>query len=198
MNGYNNKPPISNNLVKKRMQSIMLNAGYDNTAASVLVNLFDYMMKNSFLGGCHVLSSVLYVALCELGLKPKLYIGECIKQGKLPFDHSWISLGGEIIDLAVYMPLDGKINEMSGPVVLGTDVVTMKKTELSYGANTGLPMSAETEMVMNTSFSAYMSGYPRERNGAWTVVKNILSLGGSSDVQELAKKYDDTQRIFVR
>ena len=42
---------------------------------------------------------------CEIGLSPKLYIGEENISNKY-FDHSWIGLDNKVIDLAVALPLD--------------------------------------------------------------------------------------------
>lgn len=196
---YRNKPPVSDNLLKKRIQSIISNHNdCDKSVADTICNLYDYMRKRKFIGGCHALSSALYVALSELGQEPVLYVGECQLPRDKPFDHSWICIDDQIIDLAVYMPLTTPINSISGPVIFDIDIVTMKHTTVNYGINTGLPMGEETKMVIETSFPKYMSAYPREYGGLWTVVKQILLPHKIVTLDYLVEKYKNVKRIFVR
>ena len=196
---YLNKTPIGDNLVKKRIKGIVSTyPDCNGNVADTICNLYDYMRKINFIGGCHALSSVLYVALSELGQKPVLYVGECQLPGDQPFDHSWICIDGKIIDLAIYMPLTGHINSVSGPVVFDIDTVTMKHTAVNYGINTGLPLGHDTKIVIETSFSQYMSGYPRERGGLWTVVQKILPPDKVISRELLVEKYKNVDRNFVR
>lgn len=196
---YRNKPPVSDNLLKKRIQSIVSNHNdCDRNVADVICNLYDYMRKRKFIGGCHALSSALYVALSELGQEPILYVGECQLPGQKPFDHSWICMDGQIIDLAVYMPLTMPINSISGPVIFDIDIVTMKHTTVNYGINTGLPMGEEAKMVIETLFPKYMSAFPRENGGLWTVVKQILLPNKIVSHEYLVEKYKNVKRNFVR
>lgn len=196
---YRDKPPMSDNLLKKRIQSIVSNHNdCDKEIADAICNLYDYMRKRKLIGGCHALSSALYVALSELGQEPVLYVGECQLPGQKPFDHSWICIDDQIIDLAVYMPLTMSINSISGPVIFDIDIVTMKRTTVNYGINTGLPMEAESMMVIDTSFHQYMSAYPMEDGGLWTVVKQILLPNKIVSCEYLLEKYKDVERVFVR
>ena len=62
------------------------------------------------MGACHVSTSVLYVVFSELGYDVKLFVGEIQKLGEKPFDHSWITLDGKIIDIAVIIALIECVN----------------------------------------------------------------------------------------
>ena len=62
--------------------------GLDSDVTDVLCNLVDYIEYCDFQGACHSTSSVLYVALRELGYSPRLCIGECRYGDGKPFDHS--------------------------------------------------------------------------------------------------------------
>ena len=172
--------------------------GYNVEVASAITALYDYMIKHSLFGGCHALSSVLFVALCELGLNPELNVGECQLHSEQPFDHSWICLDGQIIDISIYMPLTQKTNSISGPVILDIDVITHQKTNLQYGINTGLPMSSETQRVIDTPFCDYMNAFPMEYGGLWTVLKSILPSEYCNDIIGIKEKYKNTTRNFVR
>ena len=63
------------------------------------------MKIKDYRGFCHASASILCVCLTEIGLSPKLYIGEENISNKY-FDHSWIGLDNKVIDLAVALPLD--------------------------------------------------------------------------------------------
>ena len=191
-------PNISNNRIKDNMKKIIHESGHSVDVENIIIPLYDYMMSLKFFGGCHALSSVLYVALCELELHPELYIGECQLKGETPFDHSWISLEGKIIDLAIYMPLNQKINSISGPIIFDVDAITSNKTKLEYGINTGLPMNDETQIVINTDFCDYMSGFPVEFGGLWSVLKKIMPQSYDFNLLALKKKYKGTTRQVVR
>ena len=56
---YKDKPPISDNLVKKRINSVITQNGYDINIATIIAELYTYMRKKSLRGGCHALSSVI-------------------------------------------------------------------------------------------------------------------------------------------
>ena len=201
------KPPISDNLVIKRIRSVTQNNNYPESVSYVLSNLFLYMRKKDLVGACHALSSTLYVCLSEIGLKPQLLIGECQKPGDKPFDHSWIVLDNKILDLAIYMPLtmlQGSSDFQNtclmdtGPVIFNIDIQAMKRTSVSYGINTGLPMQDETLFPLNAPFCEYMSRFPMEYGGLWTVVQNVLPSDVKFDREKAIARYSDVERIFVR
>lgn len=196
---FKDKPPVTDSLLKKRISRILSEHGnYSESVAAVISNLYDYMRAKKLHGGCHALSSALFVALSELNLKPSLYIGECGVAGNLPFDHSWITVDNKVVDLAIYIPLTKPINSVSGPVVLGIDAVTMKPTTVTYGLNTELPLDEETNYIIRTSFSKYMSSFPMERGGLWAVVQKVMPREYQTSTESLIKKYADVQRICVR
>ena len=172
INSQNNS--ISNNLIRRRIQTISQENGLSKEVQTVLVNLFDYMMNKQMYGCCHAFSQVLYVALCELGEKPQLYVGECYNFKEKPFDHSWIVLNSKVIDIAIYMPLTQKCNSITGVVIMDIDTATQMKHNTQYGYKTGLGLEDTTKEVLKTPFVEYMNKCPFEHNGLWTVVRRIL------------------------
>lgn len=82
------------------IRAAVQNAGYKEDIVNVLCNLNEYMKRKQWWDACHASCSALYVALSELGYSPKLCIGEMLGQG-LYFDHSWIELDGQILDIAI-------------------------------------------------------------------------------------------------
>jgi hypothetical protein len=192
------KPNISKNRIIENIKEVVNANGYCVEIGDIIVSLYTYMVSHNLFGGCHALSSVLYVALREMGFNPILLIGECQLQGQKPFDHSWLSMDNKIIDLAIFMPLTQIVNSVSGPVVFDEDVITLRKTNLQYGINTHLPLSADTNNVINLPFCDYMDYFPNETEGLWTVLKNIMPPSYVFNLYDLKEKYKTTTRQFVR
>ena len=193
-----NKAPISNNIMHRNIRRLMDNNQMPETCTNAVLRLYDFMITKNYFGGCHALSSALYVALCKLGFSPELCVGECQVPGMLPFDHSWVNLDGRIIDLAVYYPLTQQINSISGPVILGVDAITNRTPHTQYGINTGLPMSQQTMVAINSTFIEYMDNFPFGKEGLWSIVIDALPNTHLATVSDLRIRYKDVQRNFIR
>lgn len=189
---------VSNKEIRSKISSIITSLGYKNAVENTIYNLFIYMIYNQLQGGCHALSSVLYVALCEIGLKPILCIGECEYPNQKPFDHSWIELDGKVIDLAIYLPLNQSVGSFGGPVICDIDILTSQNSPIKYGINTGLPLSEETRFILDCPFSDYMTSFPNEVNGLWTVLRKILPKYYSFHIAKLYEKYLNVERTLIR
>ena len=137
--------------------------------------------------------SALYVALSELGYSPKLCIGEMLGQG-LYFDHSWIELDGQILDIAISMTLLGGA-PVSEPIVFGKNIRSGKEPVIKYGVP-GRGIEGETLVVNSLPFIDYMDGFPDEKNGLWGVVQELL--GRKVDIPDLREKYKNVERVIVR
>lgn len=168
--------------------------GIRNSAfANAINSTLSYIHSLQWSGACHAVSSVLYVVFSELGYGTKLCIGECKAPNTKVFDHSWITIEGKIVDLAISKPLDPNMY-ISGPVVLDIDIETGENHRIHYGVSfVGLSMEAAN--VYKRSFVEYMDGYPDRLNGLWDVVNDILPK--PTDIGVLREKYRDTKRIFV-
>lgn len=195
---YNKFP--SDNEICNSIRNIAAGNGLSGDAADVICKVYRYMMDKKLTGGCHAISSVLYVALREAGEKPELYVGECKKEGMPPFDHSWVTVNGQILDLAIFMPLDAQMPKglFGGPIVAGIDVISKRIPCIVYGVNTGLEFDSATNIVIDMPFSEYMTSYPEERNGLWTVVEKVLPSSRNLDITAMKEKYKDVKRVVVR
>ena len=136
--------------------------------------------------------------LKEVGEKTELCIGECQKRGLPPFDHSWVTLNGKIVDLAIYLPLDMRKGECGGPVVLGVDVISKGKPSIDYGITTGLLFDRNTSTVIKVPFNEYMSEFPDEKDGLWTVIENAHPSSRNFDIAAMKEKYKAVKRVVVR
>lgn len=66
---------------------------------------------------------------------------------------------------------------------------------LDYGV-LGRGMDDQAKFVMTFPFNLYMDNFPFEKDGLWSVVREVL--GVSINIPLLREKYKDTKRIFVR
>ena len=178
---------------KSLIYAIVNDSGYDESLARVISNMNDYIKTKQLQGACHSSSSVLYVALSELGYRPSLLIGE-VSGDKLPFDHSWIELDGEIIDMAISYTLDNG-RAASEPIVLSKNIRFGIPPSLEYGV-TYLGLNGEALQVYRMQFVDYMDMYPYEKNGLWTVVQRVLE--NDIDIKALREKYKDTERTYIQ
>ncbi len=119
-------------------------------------------------------------------------------EGELPFDHSWIEIDEKIIDLAIFMPLNENMGKYGGFNICGTDVLTMAPHKVLYGINTGMSFSKETETAIKTPLSKYMSCFPAEKDGLWTVLNRIYPYENELNVDQLRLKYDFVFRDLIR
>lgn len=175
-----------------KFNKIISSHDYSDTVNDVICNMYRYMKQNSWIGACHSTCSVLFVALSELGYKPKICIGEVLHP-LFQFDHSWIELEGKIIDLAVSMPMKKGIS-IGGPIILDIDISTNNKYELLYGIN-GTGLDSEAISVQKARFIDYMEDYPYKKNGLWGVVEIIYPK--NIKIEAIKKNYIDVKREFI-
>lgn len=168
-------------------------SSYSPKLINAVCTLYRYMQQNHWTGACHASSSVLYVALSELGYRPILCIGEVY--GKhLYFDHSWIELDGKIIDLAISMTLFHHM-AVTGPVILDTDILTGKKTSVQYGVS-GRGIEEGCSVMMDTPFDLYMDINSCGGRKLWEIVSLVLEKEINTD--RLRMKYANVKRELVR
>lgn len=192
------KKNSSDNQIKRNIEKVIISNGYGDIIYNTIINMYEYMIQNRLEGACHAISSVLYVALNELGLNPKLCIGECAQKANRPFDHSWIMVDNKIIDLAIFMPLEESKGSVSGPIIFDKDIVKMADYGTNYGISSSVPFDSITKSVLETPFLDYMANFPNERNGLWTVLEKIMPEDFDITVSELIKKYSNTTRCLIR
>lgn len=179
---------VMNSVVEEMVKDAITCTGIEN-----IVDEHKYMKRKQWWGACHASCSALYVALSELGYSPKLCIGEMLGQG-LYFDHSWIELDGQILDIAISMTLLGGA-PVSEPIVFGKNIRSGKEPVIKYGVP-GRGIEGETLFVNSLPFVDYMDGFPDEKNGLWGVVQELL--GRKVDIPDLREKYKDVKRAIVR
>lgn len=169
-------------------------SGYPEIVSDALCNMVRYIKDNEWMGACHATASVLYVIFSEMNYDVSLCIGEVKKEGLPPFDHSWISIDGKIIDIAVIMTmLRGEA--ISEPIVFDKNVKTKQAYDFNYGINTGIGLDSDTKKVMSMSFVDYMDAFPDEANGLWGVLDKVSPI--KLDKENLRVKYKDTSREYI-
>ena len=178
---------------KVAIRNIVKEKGYSDNIADVLCNLMSYMKAQQWIGACHATTAVMFVVLSEFGYNPVSCIGEVKDDYMGYFDHSWIELDGQIIDLACSMTLlDGR--PANAPVILGIDSYTGGACDMEYGIYfRGL--DANATYITSVSFGEYMDAYPNLKNGLWDIVGIILDK--KIDISALRLKYGNTQWKYV-
>ena len=177
----------------ERIRSAVKDNGYNDDFGNILVNTYRYIERKQWWGACHATCAALYVGLSELGYSPALCIGEVLGQG-LYFDHSWITVDGLIIDLAISMTLLGG-RPASEMIVFGKDIKRRLPPVLDYGVP-GRGIDDQAKFVMCLPFIQYMDSFPDEKDGLWGIVREILD--SDIDIPALREKYKDTKRVLVR
>lgn len=188
---------MNKNDIFSQIREVVKEQGYKDELADVLCRMLRYMQRKNWIGACHSTCSVIYVALRELGYEPEICIGEV----KAPapyglFDHSWITLDGKIIDMAIDMTLLGDRLSASKPIVLDRNVETKGRPFMIYGVRDGMGLNAEATRVLNTPFNAYMDSFRDEIDGLWGVLKYVLDK--DINIDELKGKYVATERNYVK
>ena len=177
--------------VKKSIIKIVNENGLNCEVSEILYRMYEFIQENKWLGACHACTSIIYVALCEIGLNPELCIGE-VESNENYFDHSWIELNGKIIDIAICMTLQKEFM-VSQPIIMNINIEDNNETSIKYGILwTGL--DEEAEIVLNIPFTLYMDMYPNLTNGLWSIVEKILNK--RVNINLLRKKYSTAKRVY--
>lgn len=156
----------------------------------IIRGAFDFITEHDYQGGCHLISAIIHILLTEKGYNPVVRIGE-VQIEKVIFDHSWIELKGEVIDVAIMNTLqDGfKIP----PVILGKSVATGQKVKYQYGVSSHIDGTAQ--LVLSMSIGQYiMDG---ASHGSLKIMKLIAKNAGISlnNVEDTVNKYFSAYRI---
>lgn len=179
--------------VTERIKVSVKEHGYQEDLSRVFCNMYDYMEQKKWIGACHAISSVLFVALSEIGYQPTLCIGE-VYGNELYFDHSWIMVDGAIIDFAINKTLLNGA-PVSGIILFDQDIDTGLHYSLTYGV-LGRGIEGAAKIVSSTPFVVFMNSYPDNEKGLWGVVEQIL--GTKIDIPQMEQKYEHVQRKLIR
>ncbi len=98
-------------------------------------SMLDYVIDNNFTGACHSTSAAMYILLSELGLNPKLKIGEVYSYSdNVCFDHSWVEMDDEIFDIAIGYPQPPELGGqyVCGPIFNSTDLSTDQYADVCF------------------------------------------------------------------
>lgn len=177
----------------QNIENTLLDNQCSTSTIETIANLFRYMKEHQWVGACHATSSVLFVALSELGFEPVLCYGEVVCGNAFVFDHSWVEINNSVFDLACYMTLQNGL-PVSNPVLFGNDIVTRTPPTLKYGIS-GRGLDMEARLVASMPFCDYMDGFPEEKQGLWGVLAKIIA-DNNIDIDALRKKYANVERVY--
>lgn len=176
----------------KLLKQVVEENGYSKELTNILVNLYKFIQEKQWWGACHASTSVLYVALKEIGLNPIICIGEVQKSNFL-FDHSWIELDNKKIDLSISMTLaSGK--PVNAPIILDIDLETGEKNTIKYGVE-GNGLDNEALFITTCPFDIYMDMFPDNSKGLWGIVEEVLNI--KINIDKFKEKYKNVKRKII-
>lgn len=162
--------------------------------------LLRYMWECEYRGACHSTSAVLFVLLSEMGLTPRLCIGE-VGAGGPYFDHSWVDLDGEVFDVAVSLPEPGG-EEVGGPVFASVDLYTGTTTDLDFAFANGEGLGESALVAFNATLKGYaevQSGEPDAGPDIWRRIVHLApQVGLTCTAPNLIAKYGEVTREYRR
>ena len=178
---------------KERINKIIKDNKMNSNVSEALNRMYEYLVNKQWWGACHACSSILYVVLTELGLDPKICVGE-VKVNSTYFDHSWIEISNKVVDLAICMTLE-QGNPASAPIIMNINVETNNNHDIDYGIYLqGLDNDAQ--VFYRSNFLDYMNNYPYRKNGLWDVVNDILE--NKIDIEKSKLKYKNVKKKYRR
>ncbi len=176
---------------KSNALQILIDNPNNESIRLIFFKTLEFIERKNWVGAGHAVSAVLYVLYSEAGLNPYLCVGE-VESDRGFFDHSWIELNGRIFDVAIYKNLDNGM--VFSPVINGYDIDTLEITKCNYGIRSGVGMDSSVEMIVNTPFNIYMSGFQEHKNGLWGIVDDLgKECSLNIDIKRLKEKYSDTK-----
>ena len=176
---------------KTNALQILTDSPNNESIRLIFFKTLEFIERKNWVGAGHAVSAVLYVLYSEAGLNPSLWVGE-VESERGFFDHAWIELNGKIFDVAIYKNLDNGM--VFSPVINGYDIDTLEITKCNYGIRSGVGMDSSVEMIVNTPFNIYMSGFQEHKNGLWGIVDDLgKECSLNIDIKRLKEKYSDTK-----
>lgn len=156
----------------------------------IIKGAFDFIAEHDYQGGCHLVSAILHILLTEKGYNPVVRLGE-VQVNNNVFDHSWVELDGEVIDVAIMNTLQDGFK--LPPVLYGKSVATGKQVEYQYGVSQYLDATAQ--LVIDKPIGQYiMEGVS---HGTLEIMKLIAENSGVvfDDIDDIVSKYFSTYRL---
>ncbi|WP_442598203.1 hypothetical protein [Neobacillus sp. D3-1R] len=162
--------------------------GIQNAYASTL----NYLSKTEEAsGGCHFISTMLYILLVEQGIECDIVVGEVEDYEKgIKFSHSWVEIEGAIYDPAIMHTLDGAVNP---PVYYGI-CLTYEALEREYGVSDSRDeLDRDAKQVLTKSVTVYLDEIAKHgfsKNYLWDeILKAGTGILGYTNLSRLRKKY---------
>ncbi|MDD9261699.1 MULTISPECIES: SEC-C metal-binding domain-containing protein [Bacillus cereus group] len=162
----------------------------DDQIKKIIRGSFNFIVEHDYQGGCHLISAIIHILLTEKGYDSVVRIGE-VKINNFVFDHSWVEIEGEVIDIAIMNTLQNGLR--FAPVIYGKSITTGTNVEYTYGVSHALDATAQ--LVISQSIGQYiMDGVS---HGSLEIMKLIAEDAGImfDNIHEIIGKYLDTYRI---
>lgn len=157
---------------------------------NIIRGAFDFIAEHDYRGGCHLVSAIVHILLTEKGYNPTVRLGE-VQIDDYVFDHSWIELDGEVIDVTIMNTLQDGFK--FPPVLYGKSITTGKQVEYQYGVSQYLDATAQ--LVISQSIGQYI--IEGVSHGSLEIMKLIAENSGIvlDNIDNTVRKYFSTYRL---
>lgn len=164
------------NLDKKILNAIRDSkdfSGCDKVIDDIFIDFYNDMLKGDLIkGGCHFLSSILFILLSEAGINSKLCLGNVQKDGQI-FSHSWIEVNDRIFDIAISDTNNPTLNNL-GVIFNDIDSYTYEKTCIQYGVLPNSDLVDQTgKSIEGMTIGKYFMNCPNGKNFVWEYIINF-------------------------
>lgn len=169
---------------------------YNDKLVNTFFEVLNYSLRKHWNGACHTVSSILFIILKAQEIDCVLQLGFVETTAvPYPFCHSWITIEGEVFDIALYransiIETGSKYIKVSSPIFQGTDLETNNPTLISFGVTSNQQSpKREYQMLSQMTLGKYMEG-PNHNDDMWIAVAEIAErINLSMNIQELKARY---------
>ncbi|PHV36914.1 lasso peptide biosynthesis protein [Janthinobacterium sp. BJB304] len=180
------------------MQKVVAKKHFSEAATEAYRALLLYVWETNCHGACHSTSAVLFILLSEMGLKPRLCIGEVRFNGPC-FDHSWVELDGEVLDVAISLPLPSG-RHAGGPVFASVDLHSGNPSNVKFGIAGGRGLDSDALRVSNSTLNEYAEVQrqtPDVHQDIWELTVDLAKqLDVHCTVRDLVARYGAVRREY--
>lgn len=159
--------------------------------ADLFVDFYNDMFNKGIIqGGCHFISSMLYIILNEFGYKNVLRLGIAEVLG-IKFSHSWIEFDNKKFDIAISDTNNVALN-INGIIFASIDINTITDGQINYYEMKNESPDNTGEVVRNMTIGEYFIGCPWGKNFCWEYIVSFCKNHKKYlNVRRLKEKYSD-------
>lgn len=172
-------------MVNENIYVIAEKNNIDKKFVDIFVDFTKDMVKMEMIkGGCHLISSMLYIIMNEMGYETVLRLG-IAEILNTKFSHSWVEYNNKKFDIAISNTNRETLN-ICGIIFADIDIDTMVDGKVCYYNMSDSSPDKTGEIVMKMTIGKYYEQCPFGRNFCWDYIVRFCGK---------YKKYLNTRRV---